>query len=273
MTTADSRFVQSEFSRSTSPVWPADRHITLEEGFHFAACAKRIGKLASIEKKRFLASVGVSDEEGRQVGSDLGCEAPAFLVWKLLGVCEGLCGSALGMAVRGGFDCTVTWLCSTLTFGGQTVVEAIEHRHRWSDDDARQSLNRLGEVMPSDFDCRPPGYEQQESETVVHPKPIPEVLDAIKKIMGDNPNDAVLNSLSHELVFVTGVLEYVVSRLSSPQVVESNWKNRHLRSEGTMAVGSFLNLHCGHNNPFSVTERKRLKTLLLQSTTSPSSTG
>jgi hypothetical protein len=187
--------VQSGFSRTTSPVWPADKHITLEEGFHFAACAKRIGKLASIEKKRFVASAGVSDEEGGILeGSDVSCQAPIFLVWKFLGCVEGLCGSALGMTVRGGFDCTVAWLCSTLTFGGQTVVEAMEHRHKWSDDDARQSLSRLGEVASSDFDCRPPGYEQQESDTVVHPKPIPEALDAIKKILGDNPNDEILKS-------------------------------------------------------------------------------
>jgi hypothetical protein len=79
-------------------------------------------------------------------------------------------------------------------------------------------------------------------------------------------------AVSHELAFVLGTLEYVVSRLSSPPVVESSWKNRHLYTEGTMMVGSFMNLHCGHNNPFAVTERKRLKTLLLQSTTLPSTT-
>ena len=151
--------------------------------------------------------------------------------------------------------------------------------------------------MPSDFDGRPPGYEQQESETVVHPKPIPEAVDFIKKIIEDNPNDETLKAgklavsscvaptsstsnifgrfiVSHELAFVLGTLEYVASRLSSPSIVETSWKNRHLSSEGTMMVGSFMNLHCGHNNPFSDVERKRLKSLLLQSvTTSSSPTG
>jgi hypothetical protein len=69
---------------------------------------------------------------------------------------------------------------------------------------------------------------------------------------------------------VMGTLEYVVARLSSPSVVESSWKNRHLYVEGTMMVGSFMNLHCGHNNPFSASERKRLKTLMLQATASTS---
>jgi hypothetical protein len=188
----DSRYVPLGVSRVSPPVWPADKHISLEEAFHFAACAKRIGKLASVEKKRFafMVASGLIDVET----SEVGCQVPIYLVWKYLGCCEGLCGSALGIAVKGGFDTTVTWLCSTLTFGGQTVVEAMEHRHRWSDDEARSKVSELGPVESVDFDCRPPGYEQQESETVVHPKPIPEVVDNLKKILEQNPGDTILNS-------------------------------------------------------------------------------
>jgi hypothetical protein len=177
----------------TAPVWPADKHISIEEGFHFAACAKRIGKLASSEKKKFavMLSSGINDTERGVVDS---CQAPIYIVWKYLGCCEGLCGSALGITVRGGFDTTVSWLSSLLTFGGQTVVEAMEHRHKWSDEEAYSKFQELGQIEESDFDCRPPGYETQESETVVHPKPIPEVLDALKKIIEDNPNDELLNS-------------------------------------------------------------------------------
>ena len=186
----DSRFVKQGFARTTPPVWPADKHISLEEGFHFAACAKRIGKIASIEKKKFVTAGGVVDQEQGLSGE---CQAPIFQIWKQLGCVEGLCGSALGMAVKGGFDCTVAWLCSTLVFGGQTVVEAMEHRHELSDNEARKALDRLGDVLPSDFDCRPPGYESQESETTVHPKPIPEVLAEIKRVMQENSNDSVLS--------------------------------------------------------------------------------
>ncbi len=168
-----SRYVPA--ARMKPPVWPSDKHISLEEAFHFAACAKRIGKLASIEKKRSM-----EDEDG--------CSAPIYNVWKHLGCCEGLCGSPLGVAVKDGFDTTVSWLSSLCVFGGQTVVEAIEHRSR------AEKLHELGTAMASDFDCRPPGYEQQESEVVIHPKPIPEVLEVLRNIVEENPNDAVLNN-------------------------------------------------------------------------------
>jgi hypothetical protein len=63
------------------------------------------------------------------------------------------------------------------------------------------------------------------------------------------------------------MLDYVQARLSAPAVVEANWKNRHLHVDRIMSVGSFLNLHCGHNNPFSDSERRRLQALLAQATT------
>ena len=32
-------------------------------------------------------------------------------------------------------------------------------------------------IVDSDFDARPPGYVQQEREGMVHPRPIPEVIE------------------------------------------------------------------------------------------------
>jgi hypothetical protein len=162
--------------------------MSIEEGFHFAACTKRLGKLASMEKRGFGSRQNL--EEGGISSSE--CRAPIFLIWKSLACCEGLCGAALGTAVKGGFDCTVSWLCSLLTFGGQTVVEAMEHRQQKSFGES--VLNQLGESIPSDFDCRPPGYKKLESETIVHPKPIPEVLGTIKKIAAENPDDEMLEA-------------------------------------------------------------------------------
>jgi hypothetical protein len=188
----DSQYAQTSFSRTSSPVWPADKHVSLEEGFHFAACVKCIGKIASMEKKKFVLSVGASDPEAGLLAAE--SALPVFLIWKHLGCCEGLCGAPLGVAVKGGYDCTVAWLCSALTFGGQTVVEGMQHRHNWTDEESRQSLSQLGSVQPSDFDCRPPGYQNQETDTVVHPKPITEVLDTMRKILEENPNDEVLKS-------------------------------------------------------------------------------
>ena len=187
----DSRYVKSSFSCTRPPIWPADKHISLDEGFHFAACAKRIGKIASLEKKRLAAFIRLGDTEA---GIEIDCQAPIFLMWKMLGCCDGLCGSALGVAVRGGFDCTVAWLCSALTFGGQTVVEAAEHRLSQSPDGAAQSLSQLGPIVSSDFDCRPPGYEKLESDVVVHPKPIPEVLASLRQLLEANSNDEMIKS-------------------------------------------------------------------------------
>jgi hypothetical protein len=71
--------------------------------------------------------------------------------------------------------------------------------------------------------------------------------------------------VKNELSFIVGTLEYIVSRLLSPATVESSWKNRHLMVD-TMMIGSFMNLNCGHNNPFSAAERSRLRDVLLQAT-------
>jgi len=264
-----SRYVsQPRATRMTPPVWPSDKHISIDEAFHFAACAKRIGKLASIEKKRFslLTSSGMRDAEADPGDS---CAAPIYLIWKHLGCCEGLCGAALGVSVKGGFDTTVSWLSSMCVFGGQTVVEGIEHRRQWSGEEASSKLHELGGAESVDFDCRPPGFEQQESEVMVHPKPIPEVLEALRKIVEDNPNDGILTSVSHEISFVIGTLEYVMFRLSAPTTLETSWKSRHLNAIGSMKEGSFMNLHCGHNNPYSAEERKRLRAILLNATRTP----
>eukprot|EP00980_Cylindrotheca_fusiformis_P027923 scaffold22568_cov125-Cylindrotheca_fusiformis.AAC.20 len=241
-------------ARTTAPVWPSDKHILLEEGFHFAACTKRLGKLASLEKREFALQ---NMEEGRMSSTD--CQAPIFLIWKSLACCDGLCGSALGVAVKGGFDCTVTWLCCLLTFGGQTLIESMEHRQQKSFGES--TLTQLGKAIPSDFDCRPPGYEKLESETIVHPKPLPEVLDAVKKIVAENKDDEMLAMVKHELAFIIGTLQYVVDRLLSPASIESSWKNRHMIAD-SMTVGSFMNLNCGHNNPFSAAERTRLRDMV-----------
>jgi len=264
-----SRYVsQPRMTQMAPPIWPSDHHISIDEAFHFAACAKRIGKLASIAKRRFalVTSSALRDTEADQVDS---CTAPIYLVWKHLGSCEGLCGSALGVTVKGGFDITVSWLSSLCVFGGQTVVEGIEHRRRWSNEEASTKLQELGQAEGSDFDCRPPGYEHEESDVVVHPKPIPEVLEALRQIVEENPDDNILNSVSHEISFVIGTLEYVMSRLSAPATLEASWKSRHLNANGPMTEGSFMNLHCGHNNPYSVEERNRLKAILLQATLTP----
>ena len=77
-------------------------------------------------------------------------------------------------------------------YGGQTVLEGLECRKHLAAEEAGKSLSQIGEVLPADFDCRPPGYEKHESETVIHPKPIPEVLREVKKVMEEYPTDEIL---------------------------------------------------------------------------------
>lgn len=281
----DTRYAKSGHSM-TPPIWPSDGHMSLEDCFHFSACSKRIGKLASSEIKRQAREPVEIDEEGGIMS--YADQPPIYVIWKSLACCEGLCGSPLGVNVKGGFDCTVAWLCTALVFGGQTVIEGMEHRKQIPFDQA--TVSELGETLPSDFDCRPPDYGKDESDTVVHPKPIPEVLNTMKKVIDENENDEILKmgkflsiwvlaltiamsvkqisnycmllSVNDELEYVIGTLEYIVDRLSAPSSLQSSWKNRHLVVDGIM-VGSFMNLHCGHNSPFSSSERNRLKELLL----------
>lgn len=159
------------------PIWPKDKFITPDEAFHFAACVRRIGKVATAEKK---AMEGRDEEEGfesngleiRQssVGSD---DEGVSAVWKMLACCDGLCGTPLGFPVKNSFDATVTWLCCTLALGGQRVAATAEQRSEGSVHDVQ--------VVAADFDSRHAGFQEEESDIMIYPKPIPEVVDALKR--------------------------------------------------------------------------------------------
>ena len=161
----DSRYVAGNFLQAKAPTWPNDKHVTVEEVFHFAACCKRIGKLATAKMRGLGLSQGLEiDHQGiAQPSRPLIMEA-----WKYLSTCDGLTGSTLGFAVKRGFDATVAWLCACLVFGGQTLIEAAERRNG--------DLN----IIPEDFDTRPAGYTAEERDGVVFPKPLPEVVERLQ---------------------------------------------------------------------------------------------
>jgi len=175
----DSKYVSGKsLLRVQAPVWPADKHVSVEEAFHFAACLTRIGKLARVS--RLLAAQNYDEEGGGFEYNDrtgaISTQGPLILeAWKDVACCDGLTGNPLGIAVKRGFDSTVSWLCSCLVFGGQALVAAAEAR--------RNRENSLGsgplEIVPADFDFRPPGYQEDENDEIVHPKPIPEVVDKL----------------------------------------------------------------------------------------------
>ena len=160
----DSRYVSGNFLQVRAPTWPSDRHVTVEEVFHFAACCKRIGKLATAKMRSIAQSQGLEvDLQGAA-----GPSRPLILeAWKYLSTCDGLTGSTLGFAVKRGFDATVAWLCACLVFGGQTLIESAEAR------------NGDLAILPDDFDTRPPGHTAKEREGMVFPKPIPEVAERL----------------------------------------------------------------------------------------------
>jgi hypothetical protein len=64
--------------------------------------------------------------------------------------------------------------------------------------------------------------------------------------------------VEHEIHYSIGVLQYIVARLSSAPSMEASIKSMDLQD----TLGAFMELNCGHNNPFSEEEKQRLRVLL-----------
>ena len=269
------------------PVWPADKHVSLQEAYHFAACARRIGKVATALRKELsresrrrvsTSGLGSDDEEGIEI-TELnnsfrsGIHSPTspssptkttkseedrvLDAWKALALCDGMCGAPLGSTIKEGYDCTVNWLCSTVTYGVQVIAEAAEQRQQQQSGNGADEIN----VLPPDFSHLPSiggsgGFG-------ACPIPIPEVISTLKNICDEGTNVLGLES---EIGYCIAMLEYIVARASASTTVTDSLKVRHLstESETTLSIGCFLNLHCGHNNQYSASERESLWQLLQQ---------
>lgn len=268
------------------PVWPADKHISLQEAYHFAACARRIGKVATALRKelsrelrrRVSSGLGSDEEEGIEITefdsfrsgihSPTSPSSPAKTTkseedrvldaWKALALCDGMCGALLGSTIKEGYDCTVNWLCSTLTYGVQVIAEAAEQRQQQSGNGADE-IN----VLPPDFSRM--SAIGGSSGLGAYPVPIPEVISTLKNICDEGTN---ILGLESEIRYCIALLEYIVARASASTTVTDSLKVRHLstESETTLSIGCFLNLHCGHNNEYSASERESLWQLLQQVT-------
>lgn len=181
----DSRFISKDsLFHAQPPTWPRDKHLSVEETFHFAACCKRIGRLATQVAR---ASAKQIDDANTQANVDLHQQPLVVQAWAVLGGCDGLTGATLGVATKRGFDATVTWLCASVVYGGQVVIEKAEERMH-----QRQGSASGVEVLPSDFDNRPPGFELLERDgSISFPKPIPVVVELLVSFLevGD-PNVA-----------------------------------------------------------------------------------
>lgn len=219
----------------SSPTWPSDKHITWCEAHHFAACIRRIGKLATAANKCLrgaLENAESSDDSGGIEMSlsteesslqlfpvDTKCtpskkmtEAEALIkLWKLLACCDGLCGNPLGHAVKEGSDCTISWLCSAVIFGPQVLVENAEKR-RNEQLSCNASADSEFNILPEDFDLRSRGYKLVEDNTAKYPTPIPEILASLKVM-------AALTKAFKEGTFPRHYLREFVLSLNSSEII------------------------------------------------------
>ncbi|KAL3779823.1 hypothetical protein ACHAW5_002008 [Stephanodiscus triporus] len=280
----DSRLLSTSHQiKKSPPFWPADKHVLLSEAHHFAACVTRIGKLATAAKKQMQAGADTrhpsGDDEGIEVSlsSDKSpklmpaipakkknAEAETLIkLWKSLACCDGLCGHPLGHTVKEGFDCTISWLCCTVVFGPQVLAEQAEKRWDKQSQDASISLEDGRVILPEDFDLRPLGYQLDEDSAANYPLPIPEVLSSLK-VLATQMKAAKVEA---ELIYIIGMLEYIVARTSSKEVMSLSVRRRNgfLDEQGVISTGCFLNLHCGHNNQYSLEERRQLIALIRRS--------
>jgi len=257
--------LQSRISPSTAvhiqaPSWPTNRTISEKEALHFAACARRIGKVATSAQRASRLRSNSNDESGieldfegnadvsQQLSITDSSSSPIITAWKFMSCCDGLCGALLGSAVKNGHDYTFTWLCCTLTFGGQTVARSAERRLTSSSSSPLEPFK----VTEEDFVCSQNAFEYEENEFVMYPKSIPEVIRQLKSFL--EIGDSSLQQVKHELSYCIEMFEYIVDRLASSQVVESS--RQGLNFQGM--TGLLQNLQCGHNNLFLVDERAQL---------------
>mmetsp|Transcript_11682 Transcript_11682/g.25596 ORF Transcript_11682/g.25596 Transcript_11682/m.25596 type:complete len:1292 (-) Transcript_11682:60-3935(-) len=295
VTIENSRLATSNaYQIKNPPTWPADKHMSLSEAHHFAACVRRIGKLATVAKKQMQARLGDSGlsnnaeaDEGIEVSLSSSDEPSSQLLlannkgnsvqkmsdakalinlWNNLQSCNGLCGHHLGYAVKEGFDCTIAWLCCTVIFGSQVLAEKAEKRWDKSPNASTAGLNDDSRgFLQEDFDLRPQGcYQWDEDDLAKHPLPIPEVLSSLKDL---TTQKNALKEVEAELNYVIGMLEYIVSRSTSKESTALSLRRRNGcdDEQGVISTGCFLNLHCGHNNQYSSEEREKLIALIRRS--------
>ena len=178
-----------------APVWPADKHIDLPEAFHFAACARRIGKVATkIRKQKLLKSTEnfEDEEEGIEITAvfsrDTDQQTPEsnqnedaniiLQIWDTLGLCDGLTGLPLGAAVKDGYDSTIDWLSGMVTLGSQRVVLAAEKRCKTSQSKHISFENVT--VEDQDFEV---SFAPISDSSGTPPLPLPYVSQALQAVV------------------------------------------------------------------------------------------
>jgi hypothetical protein len=189
----ESRFARFPPSmRAKIPSWPTDKHIDITEAFHFAACARRIGKVATdIRKSKIINSAKQCEFEDEEEGIEITAvfsrdventvdsehEDDAILhVWDNISLCDGLTGLCLGAAVKDGYDSTIDWLSGLCTLGCQRVALSAESRHNMKNATSAPIV-----VQDQDFNllhCETPLGIISDDVSL----PLPSVIDALQAI-------------------------------------------------------------------------------------------
>ena len=179
------------------PKWPSDKHISFVESFHFAACVRRVGKLATAAKKQAAEALSddeegielsyLSDESSTKSTTPTSSTSSALIqMWTKLSCCDGLCGAPLGASVKEGMDVTISWLTSVLVFGSHVLADNAEKRLKKKAANTSIGLTNIdsGTFQIEDFDSRPDGHD--EYALVAYAIPIPEVLSSLKDLVAEN---------------------------------------------------------------------------------------
>lgn len=266
-----------------SPTWPTSNHIDVSQAFHFAACARRIGKVATnIRKRQLLNSLESSLEEDEEEGVEITAvfsrdqandmhknntpeDNVLMEVWETLARCDGLTGMPLGATVKEGHDCVVDWLTCILTLGTQRVALAAQERTKKSSEQ-KISLQNAISIKDCDFDFYYQGYNENdddddnESDERISTLPIPKVLTELEILYKAKG----IEHIQHELEYSINTLRYIVDRLSDRDVVSKALRIAHFQDLQDQSPGRFLNLTCGHNNQYSVEEKIQLLSILTE---------
>lgn len=266
-----------------SPTWPTSNHIDISQAFHFAACVRRIGKVATnIRKRQLLNSLEPSLEEDEEEGVEITAvfsrdqandmhkyntpeDNILMEVWETLARCDGLTGMPLGATVKEGHDCVVDWLTCILTLGTQRVALAAEERSQKSSEQ-KSSLQNAISIKDCDFDFFYPGYNENdddddtESVERISTLPIPKVLTELEILYKAKG----IEQIQHELEYSINTLRYIVDRLSDRDVVSKALRVAHFQDLQDQSPGRYLNLTCGHNNQYSVEEKIQLLSILTE---------
>ena len=86
------------------------------------------------------------------------------------------------------------------------MVDQAERRLAGANNNTPANPEQAVVVVPKDFDQRPEGYEKQESAKMVHPKPITEVVESLKKLLAEN-GDSLAPGKLNDILFASTSLK------------------------------------------------------------------